>query len=212
MSRGIKGPSLRQATSRGAVNLPDVSQRIWNPLYDYQTYANGGTTTQQFFGVPAGQGGKTKTDTNMTLAGQLPAGQRFLITGVQVDLFPGLDIDQINDGTAANEFANDVYAVGKAGRLVLTIGSKDFIEQAPLMKFPPVNRLGTSNATAVTTAATGLVSSYACFTGREFAIDPLTLMSNQDFNVVLHNLPALPSSVDARIGVTLNGYLYRNAQ
>lgn len=218
-TRGIGGPSVRQAMTQGAVNVPNVSQRIWNPLYDYQTY-NGaaGHTLLQFFAVPAGSGGKTKNDTNMTLAGQLPAGQSFLITGVQVEFYPGLEINQTNAGAAVNDYANDVMTVynnligAAASRLVLTIGAKDYIEQAPLNKFPPVNRLVVDDANATTAAATGLVSSYACASGREFAIDPLNLVANQDFSVTLHNLPILPSAANGRIGVTLNGYLYRNAQ
>lgn len=218
MQRGIRGPGLKQAMEKARVNIPGKVERIWQPFYDYQTLLAAGATSQSFFQVPIGQSGKTITDTNMELAGQIPKGQTFLITGVQVELYPG-----VTPGTettvalaTAQEFWNDVYAFYKTGSLILRIGSKDFIRQGNLMKFAPVNRLaGIASAAAATTVAAesnAIQISYATAAGREFTIEDLMLESNQNFNVILNDLAAMPSTVNARVGVTLNGWLFRNAQ
>ncbi len=203
VQRGLKrAPSPQSALQNSRVNISGVSESIWQPLYDYQTAASAGASTQRFFLVPQGQGGKTLSDTNMELAGQLPKGQAFLITGIQVELYPGVSIN----GTDASAFADDVYNFYNGGHLILTIGSKAFVTQGPFMKFPPINRLGMDSSTTVATDR----YAYATATGREYVIENTLLESSQNFNVELSNLSAL--SADARVGVTLNGYLYRNAQ
>lgn len=203
MRRGLKSPgSPEEVLARNGVNVAGASEVIWQPFYDYQTLSAAGIASQRFFVDPVGTAGKTIADTNMDLSGQLPKGQRFVLTGIQVEILPGVAI-----AATASDFADDVYDVVKGGALKLKIGSKDYVTQGNLMKFPPVNRLSTA-------AATGQAETYLYCTssGREFAIRDLALVSNQNFSVELLELAALPSGVDARIGVTLNGYLYRNAQ
>lgn len=211
MSRGLPSPGSPQSQfNANRVNLPGYSEVIWNPLYDYQTKSSSATAQQRFFLEPqGGASNKTLVDTNMTLAGQIPKGQAFLITGIEVDFFPGEDPLQ---EAVDNDFINDVYAFYKTGALILTIGSKDYVQQAPLMKFPPSHRLAVDAAAATTATTTTIEFAYATACGREFAIRDLLLESNQNFNVTLINMPALPSAVDGRVGVTLNGFLYRNAQ
>jgi len=204
MRRGLSVKSPSSAFRQNRVNLPNMSEGIWQPLYDYQTKTAAATATQRFFIDPIGTVGKTQADTNMELSGQIPKGQAFLITGIQVELYPG---ELVGQATIA-EFADDVYDFYKGGALKLKIGSKDYVTQGNLMKFAPVNRLGVSGSSG-TTAVNYL---YACATGREFAIKDLLLESNQNFSVELLELAALPSTNDARVGVTLNGFLYRNAQ
>lgn len=208
MKRGINVKSPRRAFNQNRVNVPGMSEAIWQPLYDYQTLAAAGANTQRFFIDPVGTGGKTLADTNMELAGQIPKGQAFLITGIQVELYPGVNIGS----AAASSFADDIYQVYQDGLLVLQIGSKDFVTQGNLMKFAPVNRLAMNSAVTETAAATTRSYLYATAAGREFAIKDLLLESNQNFSIELRELAALPSGADARIGVTLNGFLYRNAQ
>lgn len=202
--RGLQAPSIRRVFRTSRVNVPNMTESIWQPLYDYQTLPAAGATQQSFFQVPIGQGGKTLNDTNMELAGQIPAGQAFQITGIQVELYPGVDVD----AGAATQFADDVYNFYKSGNLILRIGSKDFIRQGNLMKFAPVNRLSVDSATGL--AAQTI--SYAAAVGREYVTDGLLLESSQNFSVQLNNLAALPSAQNARLGVTLNGFLFRNAQ
>lgn len=202
--RGLTAKSPSAAFAANRVNVPGMSEAIWNPLYDYQTLAAAGANTQRFFIDPVGTSGKTLADTNMELSGQIPKGQAFLVTGVQFEIYPGVPAN----GTTASKYIDDVLEVTKGGLLIFKIGSKDFITQGNLMKFPPVNRLATDSSTTVTTDR----YVYATTAGREFQVKDLLLEANQNFSVELRELAALPSGADARIGVTLNGFLYRNAQ
>lgn len=215
--RGLKSPSYQASKRQNRVNIPGYRETLWNPLYDYQTLAAAGAASQLFFQEPIGASSKTLADTNMELSGQIPKGQAFTITGVQFDIFPGILPSTEGTGVGtASEYINDVLSVLKAGVLILRIGSKDYIRQGPLMKFPPVNRLaGISSVAAATTVAAEsmhIQTQYAVGSGREFTIDGKLLEANQNFGVELLGLAALPSTVDARIGVTLNGWLHRNSQ
>lgn len=203
-TRGLQVMSPQSAFKRARVNIPGYGDAIYQPLYDYQTLAATAVAQQRFFLTPQGQNNRTIVDTNMELAGQIPKGQAFLITGIQVEILPGVPIN----GTTASKFADDIYNVSKGGALVLSIGSKDFVTQGNLAKFPPVNRLSADSSTTVSTDR----YVYATTSGREFQVADLLLESNQNFNVTLYDLPALPSGVAGKIGVTLNGFLYRNAQ
>lgn len=212
---GVRVPSVVQATNRGRVNVPGMAGAVWWPLFDFQALSATAASQQTFFSVPIGSGGKTATDTNMKLSGQIPAGQRFFCTGVGLDIFPGVDPVQASAaaGTAAvNEFANDIYAVLQTGRLKFTIGSKDYCDHAPLMRFPSVNRLDVQSSAATTVAATTMLANYAAGAGAHFPMIETTLEANQNFSVTLYDLPALPSGQDGVIGVSLYGWLARNAQ
>ena len=210
MQRGINSIAPEKMLKKGRVNIPGMSETIWQPLYDYQTKTAAATTSQRFFVDPIGTGGKTIADTNMELSGQIPKGQIFMITGIQVELYPGVAIT----AAAASEYADDILAFYQGGALKLKIGSKDFVVQGNLMKFPPVNRLAMESSVISDNAAAPVIISYqyASAAGREFSVAGLTLESNQNFSVELLEMAALPSGQAARVGVTLNGYLGRNAQ
>lgn len=200
--RGISNQNVRRMIRESRVNLPGLVATQWYPLYDYQSKTAAATAEQIFFQSPAGQGGKTINDTNMLLAGQIPKGQVFQITGVQVELYPDLDVD----AAAATQFADDVYKFYKTGNLQLTIGSKDYIRHGNLLSFAPVNRF---DGFAATTAA-GHAISYLSAAGREFTVEKLLIESSQNFAVTLRDMPALTTT--ARLGVRLQGFLGRNAQ
>lgn len=201
--RGLKRPlSPDQQRKRNMVRDPSMVGAIWQPLYDFQTKTAAATAQQSFFQTPIGQSNKTISDTNMISAGQLPLGNRFSITGIQVDLFPLMDIT----GAALSEWVNDIQAFYHSGALQLTIGNKDFATQAPLIKFPPVNRLEVQTSSGTT----AVNSTYAVAAGREYATNEMYVQSNESFSVTLSNLSAI--SADARVGVTLNGWLYRDVQ
>lgn len=209
VSRGLSAGSPQSWFRNNRVNLSNYTDVIYNPLYDYQTKAATATQSQRFFQEPiGGPSGKTLVDTNMTLNGQIPKGQAFLITGVMIDFFPGV---KISTTAVDDNFADDVYDFYKTGALVLTIGSKEWVFQAPLLKFPPVNKLFVDGATATTVAATTQNYLYSAACGRPFNIEPLLLESNQNFNVELQSTAALPSTNAGRVGVTLDGFLSRNA-
>jgi hypothetical protein len=208
---------LADAKRKFAVNRYDEKEGIIQPLYDYQAYAVAGQTQLIFFQVPAGQGGKTMADTNMTNAGQLPAPKSFLIQGIEIKFWSG-----VTPGTfgaqAAADYVNDVNAVLKSGHFQLFIGSKPYLDEAPLDVFPPSTRMCVDGALADgTTLAADSQSmiQYASGCGRTYTMSPLFLPSNQNFQVTLNWPTAVPLPSDnlpGRIGVRLLGTLYRDSQ
>lgn len=218
-------PSFQEAKAF-IVNRPGAEEVIRQSLYDFQTYATAGVTSQRFFQVPVGQSGKTEQDTNLSLAGQLPQPQYHLSESIEVHFFPGVDPVTVVTGTdvaaSVTNFANDVWSVLKAGSLTLRIGSKDFLEEAPLLRFPPKTKLevefGAALQIAQATAAdanTQIVGDYATACGRPYFLDPpLLIPPTQNFDIELRfsSAVATPSGQDARIGVILDGLLYRLSQ
>ena len=199
------------------VNRPGQIEGIRQSLYDFQTYAAAGQTSLTFFQVPIGQSGKTKADTNMDIAGSLAAPKRFFVESIEVLFFPGSAIDTFAAVAAANAAqADDVYTVAKSGYLDFFIGSKSYLSEAPIGRFPSKTGLKLISSVASNSATTGEVKSeYATFGGMPYKLDPgILLVPTQNFNVTL-NWPtavALPSTVAGRIGIVLNGILYRNSQ
>jgi len=210
----IQGPS---DLAKYRVNRPGQLEVLRQTLYDFQVYAQAGQTQLSFFQVPVGQSSKTEADTNMTLAGQLPAGQQFLAQSLEIYFFPGTILP--GTGPVANVidgFVNDVWAVYKGGWLKFKVGSKDYLQEAPIGRFPPKTRLeGWSSENGNTTAAAALYTrtSYAVPAGRPYPIDPYILLeSTQNFTVQL-NWPAAVAVTNAgRIGAVLDGLLIRNSQ
>lgn len=212
----MKMISPNRASEQFRVNVPGAAEGIRQPLYDYQEYAAAGQTSLTFFATPAGSNSKTKADTNMTLAGQLPAPQSFLLQQIEIDFFPGVSPTPAKAATAS-AFLNDVWAVGKGGLLTLNIMSKVELELAPLNNFPCVNRIsGFAAASDVTAAAAAQlqVINYGAWGGPVFKVAPMLIKSSQNFSVVLSwpTAVALPSTVAGRIGVKLGGVLYRAVQ
>lgn len=207
-------PNLEQL-QKFAVNRQGQYEVVRQTQYDFQTYANAGQTSLQFFQVPKGQGGKTIADTNLEVAGSLPQPKWFLVESVEIHFFPGVDIGISGAALAESEFSNDVYAVAKGGSLNFFIGSKTYVEEAPLIRFPPKTRLYAESAYATTVAASQLSYDYAAACGRPYFVDPeVLLIPNQNFSVTLAwpSVVALPSGVDGRIGIVLDGILYRQSQ
>lgn len=203
---------------------------IWDPLYDFASYtATTGHTSLNFFATPQGQGttsapgasgNKTIADTNMDTSGQLGKGNQFYMTGLEILFFPGIDPGRAAVAAAdVGEFVDDVYNVGKSGVLTVQVGSgRVYVQQGPLMLFPPSTRLAvqTALATAEANTATSAFAevNYATFSGEVYTIVPLLLDANQTFTVQM-TWPAavtLNSAANARIGVRLRGYRIRNAQ
>lgn len=218
-------PTMSQLT-RYDVNRRDEFEVVREPLYDILTYAAAGQTTLTFFQNPIGQGGKTIEDTNMELAGSLPQPKNFLIETIEVYFFPGdLPVTEESDLATAllgPDFSNDVYTAYKLGSLDLFIGSKSYVNQGPLMRFPPRTRLDTQfgfmgqmKQAIAADETTSVSGDYASATGRPFILAPrIRLISQQNFSVKLtwSAVQALPSTVAARMGVVLDGLLYRESQ
>lgn len=192
-------------------------EAIRSSLYDFQVYALAGQTLLTFFQVPVGQSGKTKADTNMEAAGSLPSPKQFLVETIECYFLPGSVIDTVaTTATNTAKQADDVYEVMKSGFLDLFIGSKSYLTEAPIGRFPPSTGMRVDAAVAGTFAAPNMVKSqYATMTGLLYRVQPEILLEpTQNFNVSL-NWPtavALPSGVNGRIGIVMRGLLYRNSQ
>ena len=208
---GRKLPSLKSLRDAN-VSRPDNIEGIWNPLYDYQTYALAGTTQQySFFQVQLGQSSKTYADTNMEAGGSLPAGKSFLVEGIQVVMLPSIAVSA-QGAQAVDTFLNDVKTLGQAGYLKFFIGSKDYLIDAPIGKFTQQFGLaGFAAAADVTTAGAALQhrAAYAAWRGQYYSITPIRLRANANFSVTLNFPTTTAISTDMRIGVILDGHMYR---
>lgn len=206
----IKNPS-QFSVNRGAV------EAIRSSLYDFQAYAAGGQTSLTFFQVPVGQAGKTRADTNMELAGSLPSPKRFVVETLELYFQPGVPIDTVaSTATNTAKYADDMLAFANGGFLDFFIGSKSYLTEAPLGRFPASCGLRVDQSLAGTFAAPNMVKSqYAQMTGLIYRVEPnITLEATQNFNVSL-NWPtavAMPSGIAARVGVVTRGVLFRNSQ
>jgi hypothetical protein len=212
-------PTLDQL-SQFQVNRPGAVEAIRQTLYDTTTYAAAGQTSLTFFQTPVGQGGKTLADTNMEAAGSLPNPKQFLIQSIEIHIMPAITPSNIGaaPGVKGGEFTNDMYAISTTGYLNLFIGSKSYLTEAPLMKFPPKTYLnGMASASDSTTAAANAAyrMDYAHVSGRPYYVEPnILLVPTQNFNITLNWAAAVPtiSTKTARVMVVLDGILYRNSQ
>lgn len=216
------GVPSRAELSKYSVNRPGW-EVIKQSLYDYQAYAAAGQTQLTFFALPVGQGGKTLSDTNMSLAGQLPANQEFLVQSIEVMFWPSVPVVAAANPSSFGAQAvaagiNDVAIVARTGNLTFTIGSKPYLQEAPLGRFPPKTHLQINAALSDASTVAGNLQSriaYAYSVGRPYLITPvdLNLVSTQNFQVTLN----WPEGVQAitnpgRIGIILDGLLYRRSQ
>lgn len=216
-----KVPSRAQL-SKYSVNRPGW-EAIQQSLYDFQAYAAAGQTQLTFFANPVGQSSKTLSDTNMTLSGQLPKNQEFLIKSIEVFFSPttptvAAQMPAAFGAQAISQIVNDSFIVGRSGNLNLTIGSKPYLQEAPLGRFPQKAHFCVDAALSdVTTAGANLQSriAFGFWTGRPYLLEaaPLLLPENQNFSVTL-NWPEGVQAITnpARIGVILDGILYRRSQ
>lgn len=206
-------------------NLQDV---IYAPLFDSVSYPSAGSLQLTFYTSPIGQGTttapgasgtKTLSDTNLYSAGQLTKGNEFYMTGQEFMLFPGLN-PGVGSGdhatTTVGSFVNDTYVIGKSGVVTLQVGSnRQYIQDGPLMLFPPNARLAVASALAATlTAATNsaLEVSYAVWAGEPYSITPIYIEANQGFQEFVQWPALVTASATARLFSRLRGYLVRNAQ
>jgi len=211
----------RAQLSRYSVNRPGW-EAIRQSLYDYQVYAAAGQAQLSFFTSPVG-GTRTLTDTNMTLAGQLPKNQEFLVQSIEVFFTPttptvAAQMPAAFGAQAVSAIVNDSFIVGRSGNLVFTIGSKPYLQEAPLGRFPQKAYYGVEGAAADTSTAGAAFQSRIVFGrwgGRPYLLDPASLLlpENQNFSVAL-SWPEGPQAIanPARIGVILDGILYRRSQ
>lgn len=218
-------PINREKIAQHVASLQNTVDYVWNPLYDYLTYAAAGQLQLNFFSTPIGQGttshpggagAKTEADTNLTNAGLLPKGNAFYCVGLEVDVYP-TNLPAILGAPVASTFFNDLYAVSRSGWLNFRVQNRDIVLDGPIGKFP--SSTGLQGAVALadsTTAGAGQHTqiSYARLAGQVYEIQPVTIEANQAFSVVMKwpNVIATPSTATLRIGVRLLGNLIRRAQ
>ena len=201
-----------------AVNRKDQMEVVRQSLYDFQTYAQAGQTQLTFFALPVGQSSKTKADTNMTVAGQLPAPIRFAIQSIEVYFIPGVFPSAAPAAAGIDNHVNDIWEVMTGTSwLELVIGSKPYlVEGGVLHRMPPATRMhGFAGMSDATTAGASLFSrtSHMCPTGQTYQIDPVLLLEpNQNFSVTINWPAAIGISVAGRIGVVMQGVQARNSQ
>lgn len=205
-----------------------ISDVIWAPLYDANTYVGTtGHTTLNFFALPIGQGtssapgnsGATKglADTNMTAAGQLTMGNDFYMTGQEILFYPSENPGGTPGSTTVGNFVNDTYVFSKSGVLTLQIGSnRQYIQDGPMAMFPPITRLAVATALSGGETVTTTINeiTYAVMSGSPYTITPVYITATLGFQEQLTwpAAVALPSGQNARVFARLDGYLIRNAQ
>jgi hypothetical protein len=232
----VQAPSIANVDRSYAVTLNRYEQSRAT-LYDGLVYPAAGTTQLNFFALPIGQGtsvlgtpaAKNLSDTNLTLAGQLPSTQKFLIETVSLKVQPSTPsgngiIDPAYSGapTAFNPI-NDVWYILRSGNLTLTLANKVYVQEAPLDVFPPDSALWIDSAmaqetlsnTGNTTGNNALEIGFAKAWGMRYDLDPDNLLidSNMSFQLTL----SWPEGVQAitkpaRIFARLQGTLYRMVQ
>jgi hypothetical protein len=233
----MAGPTMEDMIGY-SVNRPGQWERVRQALYDTTIYATAGATSLNFFATPVGQGlsaapgnangTKTLADTNMTLAGQVPAGQNYLVETIEVDFRPG-SVSTANTFTLVNPIVfnaaassgtvfgavSDVAAIYTTGFLNFSVGSKNYLTEGPMNKFPPQQRLSVQGAVASTSATVGQTAiTLARAEGRPYHVDPIRLENGQNFSVTC-NWPvavATPSGFNGALRVSLDGYLFRASQ
>jgi hypothetical protein len=232
--------------SRYRVNQANQAEAIRQALYDFVLYPTAGQTQLLFFqnqnGAGSGVSGttasgavagtaKSLSDTNMELAANLPRFKNFLAESIEVRIDPG-SVATANTFTLANigaftaaaasagfNVSNDVNALQQTGWLEFFIGSKLYLQEAPLGRFPPKCRMEVDAACAyaTTVAATNsmLVVNVARAGGRPYYLNPRVVLTDSQNFVVRLNWPvavATPSGFNARVGVLLDGFVFRASQ
>lgn len=204
-------------------NLQDV---IYAPLFDSVGYPAAGSLQVTFFTSPIGQGTttapgaagtKTLADTNLYSAGQLTKGNEFYMTGQEFMFYPGLDAARSPVAFAnAGDYLNDTMDVGKSGVVTLQVGSnRQYIQDGPLMLFPPNARLAVAAAYGYSnTAGTNTMAetNYAVWAGEPYEITPIYIEANQGFQEFVQWPALVTVSATARLWSRMRGYLVRNAQ
>jgi hypothetical protein len=232
-------PDLSAFKNFMVTKLNDV-EVIRQSIYDTVIYPLAGSANIAFFQLPLGQGlsaspgnanaVKALADTNMQMAGALPAPQGFWIQSIEVDVQPGSSavantyaIQTVASSAAAPVAGtgivqilavNELHSILASGSLVLTIGQKPYLQEAPLLRFPPKCRFELDAAmggNSATTANFGALKLKAG--GRPYILEPgLALMTSQNFTVNLLWPVVVATTNNAAIRLILDGWLFRGVQ
>lgn len=212
-----------------AVTQWDNWEFITASLYDSTAYAAAGQASLSFFQVPVGAGtglgggAKSLSDTNMTLNGQLPSGQMFVISTVELEFQPttptvAAQMPAAFGAQAIAQIVNDAYIFWRAGNLALRILQKDYLQEAPMMRFPSQSDFSLQGALSDATTAGAAFQSrlgFASAYGPTFSLSPNNLLipETTNFKVTL-SWPEGNQAITnpARVFVRFGGMQARQAQ
>jgi len=176
---------------------------------------------------------KSAADSNLQISGMLPAPQAYWVEGIEVQVDPGgtatanlyaVAPESVFLGTAAaasTTTLNDANRILRSGLLTMTIMQKVYYQESPLYRLPPRTNVKYAGDVAIcgTNAQPGsLATMQALAEGQGVHLDPgLGIASMTNFGVTLSWPGLVPttapgSGFNARIGVFLNGWLFRAAQ
>jgi hypothetical protein len=227
--------SLYQA-SGFAVNQNSY-ETLTQSLYDSAIYPAAGSNQITFFQTAIGAGvgvisgvAKTPEDTNMQVGGTLPAMQAYIVSSIEVEVTPAVsngnpiwvvnELPAVFGAQAIAQNINDIYKIRQTGYLLFNIGSKAYMTEGPLMKFPASNDFMLNAAVADIApngAGTGNMQSriaYGNAGGPPYLLSPnnLLLVANQNFSITLNWATLEPVTAAGRIFVRLMGQLLRASQ
>jgi hypothetical protein len=212
-------PSIAQLANY-SVTLPGF-EAITQSLYDTQVYAAAGQPVLAFFAAPVGAA-RNFSLTNMQIAGSLPANNAFLIMSIELRFQPvtptvAAAMPAAFGAQAVATLINDVYIFNRSGNLLLNIGNKTYLQEAPLGRFPSKTYLsGFAGLADVSTTGGNLQSrvAYMHADGRPYILKaPLLLEPSQAFNLTL-NWPEGNQAITspATVVCVLDGIFYRKSQ
>jgi hypothetical protein len=173
-------------------SIGGVLDVIVEPRYDTNTILAAGSLALSYFTVPVGQGlsafagagvAKSYSDTNMELAGQLPAGYNFVVLGFRA--MPAFVVGNMVAAASVVGQIHDANTWSWGGVFNFTIGSKSYC-RVPLDTIPA--GMGPAGYGSSFTGAFGSAASHgAPLLSNSFSISrqPLELAQTQNFNVVL---------------------------
>lgn len=167
---------------KGTYN-PSQGQKLWWVYYDRAILA---VAVQQhaLFTVPLGQAGKNLSDTNLTVAGEIPQGQNFTIRGIEM----------IYWHDAAKSTANyQLY------RLMLAQGLLEFwiSSKSPQLQINLLQMMGSANDNIVLGTGVGdQASAKSADTGRFELPVPIVLASKTNFRVDITHTAAVNTVLD----------------
>jgi len=224
--------------ARNQVGINGKVEIYWQPLFDWNLYPTAGTAQILVFQNPQGQGQsaqpiaaaapKTNADTNLTQPGQLPAPQAFWIDGFEIQVDAGsvatanLFAIQTPNAFAAVAAAAvqsgevDVNSILSSGVFSFSVMQKEYYREGPLYRIPPRVNLRLDSSLASNSATTAEVSKAKLRAeGNPVRIDPglgIATSANFQAQMTWPALVATTSGFNARIGVFMNGWLFRAAQ
>ena len=235
-------PFARDAARYGVdrLQIEGVRQSLYDfRIQDFEFFQTTLTFFQQSIGAGFSTAqsvlfiGSTKTihDTNLKIGGAMPSDQAFLVESIELLMLnssnfatqfinrPAYDFATTpNDGVPLSMTnANVLNQLLSNGALEFIVGDKSYLTEAPLSRFPPKTYVGvdaalSTNDDVTAPGALGICAFRA--EGRPYYLDPpIFLRPNQPFKVNL-KWPNIGGGnlFIARIGVILDGYLYRHVQ